>query len=144
MESLRWTIERAASEFKTSSGTLRKNLRMAGIEPDTTNCFSTPQIVAALYSDLHAERVQKERELVRRYRLENEVTEGTLVNKEALAAGFAQLADAMVSRIRVSKLDRSEQDDLLRELATIPVVIRDADRQTKRRSRRTNGETKEE
>jgi hypothetical protein len=144
-ESLRWTIERAGGEFKTSTGTLRKNLRMAGIEPDATGCYSTPQIVAALYSDLHMERVQKERELVRRYRLENEATEGSLVNKEALAAGFAQLADAMVCRIMASGVPLETKEDLLRELSSIPIIISDvADKQTKRRPRRTNGETEEE
>ena len=118
---------------------------MAGIEPDTTGCYSTPQIVAALYSDLHAERVQKERELVRRYRIENEVSEGNLVNKDALMAGFSLLDDAMVCRIMASEVTRETKEDLLRELSSIPIIVKDvADKQTKRRPRRSNGETEEE
>jgi hypothetical protein len=146
MDSLKWTIERAAGEFKTSSGTLRKNLRMAGIEPDVTGCYSTPQIVAALYSDLHMERVQKERELVRRYRLENEYNEGRLLNRDTLMAGFAQLAEVLQSVVMSDQtLSREAREDFLRNLATWPVIVKDvADKQTKRRPRRSNGETSEE
>jgi hypothetical protein len=83
---------------------------------------------------LRAERLRKERELTRRYRLENEVAEGNLVNKTAILQGFASLADAMVCRIMASALEREVKEDLLHELSSIPVIVTDAaDKQIKRK-----------
>jgi hypothetical protein len=143
-EILHWTVERASREFNLAPVTLSKFLRQSDAVPDECGCFTTAQLCSAIYGDLRAERLRKERELTKRYRLENEITEGNLVNKTAILQGFASLADAMTWRIMSSALEREVKEDLLRELSTIPVVVKDAtDRQTKRRPRRLNGEKPE-
>ena len=102
--------------------------------PDESGCYSTAQLCSAIYGDLRAERLRKERELTKRYRLENEITEGNLVNKTAILQGFASLADAMVCRIMASALEREVKEDLLHELSSIPVIVTDAaDKQIKRK-----------
>ena len=50
-EPLRWTVERASSEFHVAPVTLRKFLRPSGAEPDESGCFSTRQICEALYGE---------------------------------------------------------------------------------------------
>jgi hypothetical protein len=40
--------------------------------------------------------------LTRKYELENSIVEASVLNKAALMAGFAQLADAIVQRIMAS------------------------------------------
>jgi hypothetical protein len=58
--------------------------------------------------------------------------------------GFAALADAVCSRIVASELSRDAKEDLLRELATIPIVVDNvAQRQSKLR-RSKNGQAVEE
>jgi hypothetical protein len=59
----------------------------------------------------------------RKYQLENQITEASVLNKAALEAGFAQLADAMVHRIIASEVSREAKEDLLRDLAGIPIVL---------------------
>jgi hypothetical protein len=144
MASLKWTLERASREFNVAPVTLRKFLRQGSAEPDEAGCFSTGQICSCLYGDLKAERLRKERELTKRYRLENEITEANLLNRQALETGFAALADAIVSRIRTSNLDRASQDDLLRELSSIPLICENvAKTQSKLRRRAKNGQEEE-
>ena len=137
---LRWSIDRASREFKLSANTLRKMLNQSGVEPDAGGCFSTQQICECLFGDLRAERLRKERELVRKYRIENEASESSLLDKNALAAGFAQIADAIKSRIMASELSRAAKDDLLTELSSIPVVINGVARAQSKLRRNGNGE----
>jgi len=71
---------------------------------------------------------------VRKYQLENETTEANLLDRAALMAGFAQVADAMVHRIMASELSREAKEDLLRDLAGIPIVVENvADKQSRYR-----------
>jgi hypothetical protein len=140
MASLKWTLERASREFNVAPVTLRKFLRQGSAEPDEAGCFSTGQICSCLYGDLKAERLRKERELTKRYRLENEITEANYLARQPLEAAFAQIADAMVSIISRSGLSCQEKEDLQRELAGIPIAVEGvADKQTRLR-RAKNGE----
>ena len=118
-------------------------MRQAGAEPDEGGCFTTQQITEALYGDLHGQRVQKERELVRRYSLENQITEGTFLSRPELQKGLAMIADAMTSRIMSSPVDRAVKEDLLSDLAGVPLILKNvAQAQTK--FRRGNGSRPEE
>ena len=140
-ERLHWTIERASREFQVAPVSLRKYLRQGGAEPDEGGCYSTTQICESLFGDLKAERLRKERELTRKYSLENEVVEASLLNRSEVMKGLAAVADAMTSRIMASDVSRSVKEDLLNDLASLPLVLREtADRQTKLR-RGGNGQT---
>jgi hypothetical protein len=146
MASLKWTLERASREFNVAPVTLRKFLRQGSAEPDETGCFSTGQICSCLYGDLKAEKLRKERELTKRYRLENEITEANYLNRWALEGAFAQIAEAMVSIISRSGLSHQEKEDLQRELAGIPIAVEDvaASQSKLPRKRKGNGQKPEE
>jgi len=93
--------------------TLRKYLHQGGVEPDEDGCFSTMQICECVYGDLRAERLRKERQLTRRYTLENEITEGNLLDRHELMRTFSVIADAMVTRINsATELPRNVREDL--------------------------------
>ena len=89
-----------------AQNTVRKIMHQGGAEPDASGCYSTEQICACLFGDLRAERLRKERELVRKYRIENETAEANLLDRAALMQGLAGIADAMVCRIMSSALDK--------------------------------------
>jgi hypothetical protein len=122
-EALRWSIDAAGAEFQVTKMTLRKYLTGIGARPDAAGCFSTPQITAALYGDLHAARVRLARAQYRRISLANAATRGALVDKALLRAMFSRVADSMVSRITASNLSPDEKTDLLKELSSVPVSI---------------------
>jgi hypothetical protein len=129
---LRWSIDRAASEFKLAANTLRKILNQGGAEADAGGCFSTEQITRCVFGDLHSEKLRKELQLVRKYEIENQISEASLLNRTEIAKGLAAVADAMTSRIMASDVSRSVKEDLLADLAGVPLVLREvADKQTK-------------
>jgi hypothetical protein len=135
---LRWSIEAVSREFKLAANTVRKILHQGSVEPDGTGTYSTEQVVSCLFGNLHAEKIRKERELVRKYRIENETAEANLLDRTELMKGFSALADAMVFRIMSSELGQEAKEDLLRDLSTIPVVINNVAR-TQTRLPRGNG-----
>ena len=122
---LRWTVERAGIEFGLSTGTLRKALGKNSAAPDADGLFSTRQIVDALYGSMAVEKLATQKELRRKLELENAVTTGRVLDRLELEKGLAQVADALVSRIMVSELSRLAKEDLLKDLAGIPLILRD-------------------
>jgi hypothetical protein len=145
-QALRWSLNRASNEFRLAPQTLRKFLHQSGIEPDATGCYSTLQICACVYGDLRSEKLRKERELTRKYQLENEITMGNLLDRAALSKTFALIADAMVSRINAAtEVPRNVREDLLRDLARWPDSIQEvASRQSRLPRTRRDGQTGEE
>jgi hypothetical protein len=116
---LKWNLAIAAREFGLTEVTLRKALAQNSIRGDEAGLYSTKEIREAVYGDLHSEKILTQRQLTRRYELSNRIVEGSVVNKAALMQLFSSVADAMVSRVRASNLDRMAQDDLLSELSRI-------------------------
>jgi hypothetical protein len=87
-------------------------------------------------------RTETQLALAEKYRLENAILKGENVNRVALAAGLARIADAMTSRILASELSREAQEDLLKELASLPLVLEEVVRAQSRL--KTKGKAKTE
>jgi hypothetical protein len=104
----------------------------------------TQQIACAIYGALHVEKLKTRREITRKLELENAVTKASVLRRSEVAKGLAQVADAMVSRIMVSDLSRSAKEDLLKDLASIPLMLKDVAHAQSRLSVRGNGQTLEE
>jgi hypothetical protein len=136
---LRWNFEAMAREFNFSIPTLRAALAKSSAVPGEDGCYSTQQICDALYGALHLEKIRTQRATTERITLENQITRAEVLNRSALMAGFAQVADAMTSIISTSGLTRQEKENLQRELAGIPIIV---DGVAKRQSklRRKGGE----
>jgi len=144
LDPLKWTIESAAREFRLAPVTLRKNLRQADIQPAEDGTFSTEQITAGLFGSLREQRLLKEKQLVRKYELANQIIEGNYLNRSEIEKALGQLAAEMVFIIETSNLSREAQDDLRVTLASIPVEIAGvAKSQTKSLRRSKNGKKPE-
>ena len=122
---LRWTIEPASIEFGTAQNTLRKGLSQAHVACGSDGCFTTAQICEGLFGVMRQEKIKTQRELTRRYLLENQITEAEVLMRSEVSKGLAMIADAMTSRIMASQLSRSAKEDLLKDLASIPLVLKD-------------------
>jgi hypothetical protein len=110
------------------------------VTPDADGLYSTKQITDAVYGGLSEEKLATQRQLTRKYQLENAITEASVLDKAALSQGFAQVADAISARIMSSELSREAKADLLRDLSTIPVVISNVARSQTKLRRSKNGE----
>ena len=106
---LRWSVERAGIEFGLSSHTLRKALNKESIVSGDDGCFSTAEICRAVFGGLSEEKLATQREMTEKLRLENAITKASYVNKDAIAVGLDQIADAMVQIIQRSGLPKESQ-----------------------------------
>jgi hypothetical protein len=120
---LRWSIERAGIEFGLTSQTLRKSLVKTSATPDAAGLFSTKQIIAAIYGTFDQEKLATQRELTKKYQIANSIAEAHLLNRSELMKGLATVADAMTSRIMAADVSRSVKEDLLKDLASVPLVL---------------------
>jgi hypothetical protein len=141
---LRWSIERAGIEFGLASQTLRKSLAKSSAAPDANRLFSTRQIVDALYGALHQEKVRTQKELADRYGLENAITRAEVLNRAEVERIFATIADAIKTRIMSSGLSRHEKEDILKDIASFPIVLKEVAHAQSRLPRAGNGKRNEE
>ena len=142
---LRWSVERAGIEFGLTSQTLRKSLNKNSAVADANGLFTTRQIVAALYGALHQEKVRTQKELADRYALENAITRAELLRRSEVERVFAAIADAIKTRIMSSNLSRHEKEDILKDIAALPIVLKEvAHGQSRLPRARGNGKRDEE
>jgi hypothetical protein len=144
-QALRWSVERASREFTYAPSTIRKFLHQGGIEPDADGCYSTLQITACIFGDLKSERLRKERELTKKYQLQNQIVEGSVLDRAELARVFAVIADAISSRINAAtELPRAVREDVLKDIASWPLALEETAARQSKLPRRRNGQTPEE
>jgi len=137
---LRWSIERAGVEFGIGSQTLRKSLAKNSTIADAGSCYTTKQIVAALFGALDQEKLATQKQLTKKYQIGNAVAEAGLLDRAALSAAFATLADGIVARIMsATELPREVREDVLRDIASWPLALDEVAHRQTRLPRRRNG-----
>jgi hypothetical protein len=57
---IRWSLERAASEFQINPRTLAKRCKARSVEPAEDGKFSTTQICAAVFGDMDSEKLREQ------------------------------------------------------------------------------------
>jgi len=130
----RWSVAAAGREFDFAQATLERKIRDAGETPDAGGAYTTKAIARAIYGSLFAERLRRVTEEADRVALANAVSRGELLPRGEPARTFAEVVDAIVCVIRNSGLSRFDQEQIQKNLASIPLIIEDAARrQDKRR-----------
>lgn len=137
---LRWSVQRAGIEFGLTSQTLRRSLAKNSATADQDGLFTTAQIVAAIYGAFDQEKLATQKELTKKYAIANKVAEATFLDRAELAKVLATVADAIVSRIMASDMPRTAKEDVLRDISSIPLVLKEVgERQTRLPRGRRNG-----
>jgi phage terminase Nu1 subunit (DNA packaging protein) len=80
VQSSRWSLEKASSEFGTDRKTITKRIRQNGIQPAEDGTFSTKQICAAIFGDIHGERLRKTRAEADKIEMDNERERGLVID----------------------------------------------------------------
>jgi hypothetical protein len=141
---LRWTLEKAAKEFDIAKETLRRRLGECHQQPAVDGTYTTRQLVTGLYGDLYGAKLRTQNEQAEKLRIENEVSRGELLSRRELARGFTEVAAAISSRVMAcTELPRLAREDILRDLASVPLVLtQTADKQVRLpRGKRRDGDS---
>jgi hypothetical protein len=125
---LRWSVAAAGREFDYAQATLERKLRDAQELPDAGGAYSTKAITRAIYGSLFAERLRRITEEADRVALANQVARGQLLERRELESAMVGVAEAIVSVIGNSGLSRQDQEQIQKNLSSIPVIIRDVAR----------------
>jgi hypothetical protein len=64
-------VEVAAREFGLANATLRKALNKSGAIADEHGCFSTRQLIGAVFGALELEQLRTQEQITRKYLLDN-------------------------------------------------------------------------
>jgi hypothetical protein len=138
-ERLRWVVQRAADEFGLTTGTLRKALAKDSAVADENGLFSTKQVVAAIHGALDQEKLRTQAQITRKLELQNAIAEASVLVRAEVMRGLSMVADAIKSRILSSGLSRHEQEDILKDIASIPVMLKEVGQAQTRQRVNGNG-----
>jgi hypothetical protein len=122
-----------------TTNALREALNKNSAAPDANGLFSTGQIIDALYGSMDLEKLATQKELRRKLELENAITTGSVLDRDALTTGFTQLADALSAAVTSSDLPRQAKETFLQNLASWPLILDGVASRQSKLSRR-NGE----
>ena len=122
-----------------TSNTLRKALNKNSAKADADGLYTTKQIMDAVFGGLSEEKLATQRQLTRRYELDNQIVEASVLNRAELEKVLAQVADAIKSRIMSSQLSREIKEDVLRDLASVPLILEDVASRQSKLARNGNG-----
>jgi hypothetical protein len=113
----RWGLNEAGDEFGLDPKTIKKRLAAASIEPGEDGAFSTQQICAAVYGDLHGQKLRLVRAQARRIEVDTAEKEGRLVDAAEFLRIGQQTMQAMVQTILAAPgLEHEDKEKLCQHI----------------------------
>jgi hypothetical protein len=116
MTTIRWSVEKAASEFQIDRKTLSKRIRGGDIQPGSDGKFSTEQICAAVFGDYRREQLREMRERADKLELENQVTRSERIPIEDVLQVNNECDLAIRGVILASKLPKESVNEIFYQL----------------------------
>ena len=120
----KWDVRAAAREFGLTVDTLRRKLNAAKQVPAAAGTWTTAQIVAALYGDIHGQRLRKTSAEATHWELKNQVLTGESLPRALLTPALTEIFVIIRQLIEASSMTTSEKRDLLNTIATWPVAVK--------------------
>ena len=113
---IRWTIERAASEFGPNPKTIAKAIKAHGIDPGRDGKWSTAQMCAACFGDLESEKLRKIKAESDLLELECGEKEASLCETKRVGEYLLGIFTIIRERLLSSGLSDLEKKQLITEL----------------------------
>jgi len=82
-----------------------------------------PSLAEQAVVDWNQARIETQKHLAQKYALENQITRAEVLKRTELAKGLALIVDAFTSRIMAADMDRKVKEDILKDLASWPLVL---------------------
>jgi|SRR5271165_3470189 len=141
---LRWDLKVGGREFGMTPETLSRKLNHAEQVSGPDKCYSTAQIVAALFGDITAERLRKTKEEADNMSLKNQILRGESLPRALMTPALEQIFVVIKQLVMASSMTTVEKKDLLDAISTWPVAVKTvavkAGKQIKLEGAESNGE----
>jgi len=115
-ESIRWTLEKAATEFGLDRTTLSKRITTAGILAGADKMFSTADICAAVFGDIEGEKLREKRHQANLLEMEEEERRGLLLKKSEVYDQIDKLGIELKANIMACNIGEDEKRDILKTM----------------------------
>jgi hypothetical protein len=116
---IRWTVEKAASEFQIDRRTLTKRINGADIRPGKDGRFSTEQICSAVFGDYRREQLREMRARADKLEIENQCIRKERVPICDVIAVNNEVDMAIVGIIKTSKLPIGAVNEILDQIRMV-------------------------
>lgn len=119
LETIRWSIELASSEFDIDRKTLTKRLKANDEEAGNDGKFSTSQIFKAIAGDMESERIGLIAAQRKGQEIKNAEAEGALVPTRKVLLLCERIIVPMRQKIMSSSIPDQERHDILLDLVRL-------------------------
>jgi hypothetical protein len=117
---IRWTVEKAASEFQIDRKTLSKRIRGGDIRPGTDGKFSTEQICSAVFGDYRREQLREMRGRADKLEIETQTMRRERIPLEIVKQVDDECFQAIAGIIKASGLPIAAVNEIFDQLREIP------------------------
>jgi hypothetical protein len=94
--------------------------------PGEDGCFSSRQLLSAVFGSLHKAKLHQVQEETRYTALRSQILRGEYLERAALQNAFGRVAERILEVIRNDRaLSAEAREDLLRSLSSVPILISD-------------------
>ena len=121
IKQIKLSLEQGASEFGIARRTLTTRIRAAGIVPDGNGRFSIAQLARAIFTDGQRERAELTREQTAIARIKKDNLLRKNIPADLVEMVWFRLVKDFRDRVQCSPIPVKVQNDLLAELAAIPI-----------------------
>ena len=115
-ESIRWTLEKAATEFGLDRATLSKRITTAGIVAGEDGKFSTAEICAAVFGDIEGEKLREKRHQANLLEMDEAERRGELLRKAEVYDQIDKLGLELKANIMACNIGEDEKRDILKTM----------------------------
>jgi phage terminase Nu1 subunit (DNA packaging protein) len=118
---LRWTLTRAAEETGFARQTVKNRLTSTAQEAGKDGCYSTAQVLAALYGDYDGERLRKLRAEADLAEMERDERARSLIPAAIVEATWTDVLQNLRGVVMGFDLTRQQRHQMLETLRAIPI-----------------------
>ena len=120
LKRVRWSVERAASEFQIDRKTLTKRIRAGDIRPGTDGKFSTEQICSAVFGDYRRDQLREMRGRADKLEIETQTMRKERIPLDVVKQVNDECFQAIAGIIKASGLPPDKVNEMFEQLRDIP------------------------
>jgi len=120
-EPLRWSLNRAAEEFGFARQTVKNRMVSRAVKPGADGCYSTAEVVAALFGDLAGEKLRKLRAEADLAELERDERTRSLIAAEVVSMVWTDALTNLRAIVMAADIPKVTRAQLIKQLQEIPL-----------------------
>ena len=120
-ESFRWSVNRAAGETGFARQTIANYLAASQAKPGEDGCYSTQEIMSAIYGDMDGEKLRKIRAEADLAEMERDERNRSLIPAPIVEAVWLDVMTNLRGVVLAFEMSKEQRHQLIKLLRAIPI-----------------------